>query len=76
MEVGRGLLVVENSIVKNIEKGVCDRCEDCMVTCLLGAKTADITPCPYRLVESAGEEVAGWHQRCGEMYLRGPKDQI
>ena len=47
-----------DSIVRNIERGVCDGCDDRMVTCLPGAKVADITSRLDRLVESAGEEVA------------------
>nr|GFB50161.1 hypothetical protein [Tanacetum cinerariifolium] len=45
-------------IIRNIERGVCDGCEDRMVTCLPGAKVADVTSRLDRLVESAGEEVA------------------
>ncbi|XP_053160636.1 uncharacterized protein LOC128348917 [Hemicordylus capensis] len=53
---GGGLLVVGDSIIRGIERWVCDPRVDRTVTCLPGAKVADIMQCLDRLLGSAGEE--------------------
>ena len=52
----RQVLVVGDSIVRNIDSWVCDDRENRMVTCLPGAKVADLSRHLDRLMCSAGEE--------------------
>ncbi|XP_075774322.1 uncharacterized protein LOC142825946 [Pelodiscus sinensis] len=52
----RQVLVVGDSILRNIDSWVCDDRENRMVTCLPGAKVADLSRHLDRLMCSAGEE--------------------
>lgn len=55
---GGRLLVVGDSILRQVDSWVAKPRSDRMVTCLPGAKVADITRVIDRLVDSAGEESA------------------
>uniref|UniRef100_A0A8C3F4Q9 SGNH hydrolase-type esterase domain-containing protein n=1 Tax=Chrysemys picta bellii TaxID=8478 RepID=A0A8C3F4Q9_CHRPI len=52
----RQVLVLGDSIIRNIDSWVCDDRENLMVTCLPGAKVADLSRHLDRLMCSAGEE--------------------
>ncbi|XP_050804876.1 uncharacterized protein LOC127048856 [Gopherus flavomarginatus] len=52
----RQVLVMGDSIIRNIDSWVCDDQENRMVTCLPGAKIADLSRHLDRLMCSAGEE--------------------
>lgn len=55
---GGGLLVLNDLVIRNIERGFFDRCFDCIVVCLPCAKVGDIMRCLVKLKNSAGLESA------------------